>query len=193
MKFDLAEDDLRKTLLFLLFFIFLSVPQTVVAQENSVFELYIQKQIEIEDGRGILRAIVYDDLKFIREQLINGLNPDMSIGKIPVIFFPIYLNKPQSLALFLEFGANPDKTFAGESPLNFAVYRNSKDSLLELIKNGANLNSKNLGKTPLDWALKEKNYLMAEILIKNGADISSKNNKKIRKIKNAELLKLIEE
>ena len=184
---------MRKIILFLLFLIFVSVPQTSVAQENSVFELYIQKQIEIEDGRGILRAIVYDDRKFIREQLVNGLNPDMSIGKIPTIFFPIYLDKPQVLALFLEFGANPNKTFMGESPLNFAVYRNSKNSLLELIKNGASINSKNLGKTPLDWALREKNYEIAEILIKNGADISNKNNKKIKKSKNAKLLELIEE
>ena len=182
-----------KKIVLLLIYIFLFVPTFARAEDNSVFELYIQKQIEIEDGRGILRAIVYDDTKFIREQLVNGLNPDMSIGKIPVIFFPIYLNKPQSLSLFLEFGANPNKTFMNESPLNFAVYRNSFDSLVKLIKNGANVNSKNLGKTPLDWALKEKNYKMAEYLINNGASISSKNNKKIKKLKNSELLELIKE
>ena len=184
---------MRKTILFLLLFISLFLPSRAFAEDNSIFELYIQKQIEIEDGRGILKAIVYDDLKFIREQLVNGLNPDMSIGKIPVIFFPIYLDKPQSLSLFLEFGANPDKTFMNESPLNFAVYRNSENSVVELIKNGANINSKNLGKTPLDWALIEKEYKIAEHLIKNGANISNKNNKKIKKLKNAELLKLIEE
>ena len=166
---------MRKTILFLLLFISLFLPSRAFAEDNSVFELYIQKQIKIEDGRGILRAIVYDDLKFIREQLVNGLNPDMSIGKIPVIFFPIYLDKPQSLSLFLEFGANPDKTFMNESPLNFAVYRNSENSVVELIKNGANINSKNLGKTPLDWALIEKEYKIAEHLIKNGANISNKN------------------
>ena len=123
-----------------------------------ILELYIQKQLEIEDGRGILRAIVKDDRKYIREQLINGLNPDMRVGKIPVIFFPIYLEKPDMLSIFLEFGANPNKTLMGESPLNFAIYRNSIPSAYKLIENGANINSKNAGKTPLDHALREKNY-----------------------------------
>ena len=172
---------MKKIILFLYFFILLIFPSYSVESENPIFELYIQKQLEIEDGRGILRAIVKDDRKYIREQLINGLNPDMSVGKIPVIFFPIYLEKPDMLSIFLEFGANPNKTLMGESPLNFAIYRNSIPSAYKLIENGANINSKNAGKTPLDHALREKNYEFSCFLINSGANITKKNKRKMLK------------
>lgn len=189
----MVEVILKKRLLIILFFAFLMLPACAEVSESPVFEMYIQKQMQIKDSRGLIRAIVADDRKFIKEQLVNGLNPDTTAGSVPLIFFPIYLNNPEMLSLFLEFGANPNKTLMGESPLNFAIYRNSKDSMLELIKNGANINSKNLGKTPLDWALKEKKYDTAKYLIENGANLSKKNIKKINKLKNSGLIKYTKE
>lgn len=160
-------------------------------QEPTRFELYIQKQVEYMDLTGFIQATIENNTSHIQKLFNNGLNPDGTISGVPLVFYAIYLGRPQVLELILNNGADPNKTCFKESPIHFAVYLKRKECLEILLKNGADINKKCIGRSALDFAMSKKQYETALYLLNQGALPSKYVYRKAKKSENVELKKYL--
>lgn len=183
-----------KKLFILLFLQFLLIAPALAQseeQEQTKFELYIQKQVEYMDLTGFIQATIENNTSHIEKLLNNGLDPNSTIGGVPLIFYPIYLDKPQVLELILVHGADPNKTCFKELPIHFCIYLKRNTCLEILLKNNADINKKCIGRSALDFAMSKKQYQTALYLLKNGALPSRYVYKKAKKTENIELKKYL--
>ncbi len=164
---------------------------TAQEQTQTKFELYIQKQVEYMDLTGFIQATIENNTNHIEKLFQNGPNPDGTIGGVPLIFYAIYLDRPQVLELILNNGANPNKTCFKELPLHFCVYLKRTECLEILLKHGADINKKCIGRSALDFAMSKKQYDTALYLLENGALPSKYVYRKAKKSENVELKKFL--
>ena len=184
---------MKKIFILLLLQLLLIVPTFAQDEDGqpTKFELYIQKQVEYMDLTGFIQATIENNRKHVQKLFENGLNPDGTIGGVPHIFYPVYLDKPEILELVLQNGANPNKTCFKQPPMHFCIYLKRKTCLEILIKHNADINKKYLGKNALDYAMSKKDYETALYLLKQGALPSKYTYRKAKKTGNIELRKYL--
>ncbi len=159
--------------------------------EQTRFELYIQKQVERADLSGFIQATVENNTAHIKKLFENGLDPNGTIGAVPLVFYPIYLERPQVLELVLQNGADPNKTCFKISALLFSIQLKKKNCIELLLKFGADINKKCAKVTALDFAISKKDYETALYLLRQGALPSKYTYRKAKKSKNEELIKYL--
>ena len=129
---------LTATLLSALVFSFISVnaEEITLTPKEQIIKQIIQKNYNY-DATGILKAVKNGDKDVISLFIASGYDPNVTILKMPAIYWAIKLNKPEIVDKLLMAGVDPNQEVNGKSLMALAITTQNVDTVKILLKHGA--------------------------------------------------------
>ncbi len=143
------------------------------------------------DATGVLKAVKNGDKDAISLFIASGYDPNVTIMKMPAIYWAIKLNKPEIVDKLLGAGVDPNQVINGKSLMAHAISTQNLDTVKVLIKHGASVNDVTAGKSLLALALTKKSSEISTLLVKSGAKIDEAAMEKTLKLNDSVLKDLI--
>jgi len=158
--------------------------------KEQIIKQIIQRNYNY-DATGILKAVKNGDKDVVSLFIASGYNPNVTILKLPAIYWAIKLNKPEIVDKLLAAGVDPNQEVNGKSLMALAITTQNVDTVKVLLKHGAKVNDMSTGKSLLTLALSKKSEEISTLLIKAGADVDEKSLQKALKLHDSTLKDLI--
>lgn len=155
----------------------------------------IIKQILLQNynynSTGLFKALKNGDKDIVSLFIASGFDPNITILKMPAIYWAIKWNKPEIVDKLLMAGVNPNQEVNGKSLMALAISTQNVDTVKVLLKHGAKVDDISAGKSLLTLALSKKSEEISNLLIKAGADVDEVSLNKALKLHNSTLKDLI--
>ena len=169
---------------------------TVNAEEISLTpkEQIIKKILQDNynyNATGLLKAIKNGDNDCVSLFIASGVDPNVTIMKMPAIYWAIKLKKPDIVEKLLNAGVDPNQEINGKSLMAHAISTQNVDIVKSLLVHGARVNDMSTGKSLLTLALSKKSKEISSLLVKAGADIDESSLQKALKLNDSTLKDLI--
>ena len=158
--------------------------------KEQIIKQIIQKNYNY-DSTGILKALKNGDKDVISLFIASGYDPNVTILKMPAIYWAIKFNKPEIADKLLMAGVDPNQEVNGKSLMAHAISTQNIETVKVLLKHGANVNDISAGKSLLTLALSKKSDDISDLLIKSGANVDESSLQKALKLNNSALKDLI--
>ena len=158
--------------------------------KEQIIKQIIQKKYNY-DSTGILRALKNDDKDAISLFLASGCDPNITILKMPAIYWSIKLKKADITDKLLTAGVDPNQEINGKSLMAHAISNQDIETVKILLKHGAKVDDLSAGKSLLTLALSKKSEEISGLLINAGANVDEASMKKALKLNNSTLKDLI--
>ena len=169
---------------------------SVNAEETSLTprEQIIKKILQDNynyNSTGLLKALKNGDKDAVSLFIASGMDPNVTIMKMPAIYWAIKLKKPEIVEKLLAAGVDPNQEINGKSLMAIAIQTENVDTVKALLVHGAKVNDMSTGKSLLTLALSKKSEEISNLLIKAGADVDEASLSKALKLNNSTLKDLI--
>lgn len=181
-------------IIFMLIFTFGAASVKTCAAELTPREQIIKQIIEKHynyDSTGLLKALKDGNTDCVNLFIESGFNPNMTIMKMPLIYWAIKFKKPDIVEKLLAAGVNPNQEVSGKTLMAHAIATQNTETVKSLIKHGAKVNDMSAGKSLLTLALSKKSAEISELLVKAGANVDEAAFKKAQKINDSTLKAII--
>jgi ankyrin repeat protein len=158
--------------------------------KEQIIKQIIQKNYNY-DATGVLKALKNNDKDVISLFIASGYDPNITILKMPAIYWAIKLKKPDIVEKLLDAGVDPNQEVNGKSLMAHAISTENVDTVKSLLKHGAKVNDMSAGKSLLTLAVSKKSEEISNLLINAGANIDETSLNKALKLNNSTLKDLI--
>ncbi len=158
--------------------------------KEQIIKQILQKKYNY-DATGILKAVKNGDKDAISLFLASGYDPNITILKLPAIYWAIKLKKSDIVDKLLAAGVDPNQEVNGKSLMALAISNQDVATVKVLLKHGAKVNDMSAGKSLLALALSKKSDEISTLLIKAGANVDETSLDKALKLNNSTLKDLI--
>ena len=164
--------------------------EITLTPKEQIIKQIIQKNYNY-DATGILKAVKNGDKDVVSLFIASGYDPNVTILKMPAIYWAIKLNKPEIVDKLLMAGVDPNQEVNGKSLMALAITTQNVDTVKILLKHGAKVNDMSAGKSLLTLALSKKSDEISNLLIKAGANVDEASLNKALKLHNSVLKDLV--